>query len=210
MSDDAGDDDRLVSYYYNFEYRIVNIWLQFSTSGFLSVFLENTSDLAVIRELYNNGAHELYENELERALDKTCETIVIEPTRLGEETARWIMIGDCLRKTASLSGFGSIVGGFVWPDKPFIYCPMATISLLSTGIHLSWQFDSCYNYKVESDMKKLVLNNIASADTPTAVVLVKRSNYEIRKNSFLHTAISLIAFAFSAWKLYKCLKFAVI
>ena len=40
-----------------------------------------------------------------------CRTIVIEPTQLGEDTARWITIGDLFHKTALLSGFGSFAIG---------------------------------------------------------------------------------------------------
>lgn len=37
--------------------------------------------------------------------------IVIEPVRLGDETARWIAVGNCLHKTSVLAGLGSIITG---------------------------------------------------------------------------------------------------
>ena len=40
-----------------------------------------------------------------------CRTIVIEPTQLGEDTARWISIGDLFHKIALLSGCGSFAIG---------------------------------------------------------------------------------------------------
>lgn len=52
--------------------------------------------------------------ELERALEAGIHTIVIEPTTLGDETARWIAVGNCLHKTAVLAGFGSIVSGLCY------------------------------------------------------------------------------------------------
>lgn len=63
----------------------------------------------VIREIYDNeNSQELFEQELERALDARCRIIVIEPNRLGDETARWIKVGNCLHKTAVLSGVSSV------------------------------------------------------------------------------------------------------
>lgn len=44
-------------------------------------------------------------------MDAGCEVIVIEPTQLGDETARWISVGNCLHKTAVGSGLGAIVTG---------------------------------------------------------------------------------------------------
>ena len=59
----------------------------------------------------SDAAHEVFELELERALEACIQTIVIEPTTLGDETARWISVGNCLHKTAVLAGFGSIMTG---------------------------------------------------------------------------------------------------
>ena len=48
-------------------------------------------DVAIIRELYQGSQdQERFEVELERALDARCHTIVIEPARLGDETARFV------------------------------------------------------------------------------------------------------------------------
>lgn len=69
----------------------------------------NTPHIAVIREVYDSeNAYEVFELELERALDIGYYMIVIEPTRLGDETGRWISVGNCLHKTAVLSGLGVI------------------------------------------------------------------------------------------------------
>lgn len=56
-------------------------------------------------------AHEAFAMELERALDASCAVIVIEPTQLGDETAHWISVGNCLHKTAVISGLGAIISG---------------------------------------------------------------------------------------------------
>lgn len=68
--------------------------------------------MAVIREIYDSEyAHQGFAMELERALDAGCRYIVIEPSQLGEETARWISVGNCLHKTAVVSGLGSLITG---------------------------------------------------------------------------------------------------
>jgi len=176
-----------------------------------NVFIENESDIAIIREIFD-GAHELFENELERALEAGCETIVIEPNRLGEETARWISIGHCLRKTALVTGFGAVVSGVHWPNKPLSYCSLATLSVLASGVHaLSWQFDACNQYEVDSDpLKTQSLLNLHSSDSPKPIVLSKLPSAQVKRNNLFHAAISLIALAFSAWKFYKCWKFTLV
>lgn len=76
---------------------------------------EVCSKIAIIREVYDSdSAHETFELELERALESGVPTIVIEPTTLGDETARWIAVGNCLHKTAVLAGFGAIVSGWLY------------------------------------------------------------------------------------------------
>lgn len=70
------------------------------------------SKVSIIREVYDtDNAHETFELELERALEAGSSIIVVEPSRLGDETARWIAVGNCLHKTAILSGIGAIVTG---------------------------------------------------------------------------------------------------
>lgn len=73
-----------------------------------------STEIAVIREIYDGeNAQERFELELERALEAAVPVIVIEPVRLGDETARWISVGNCLHKTAVLAGLGSIITGIL-------------------------------------------------------------------------------------------------
>lgn len=70
------------------------------------------TNVAVIQEVYDGEySQQCFAIELERALDVGCEVIVIEPTQLGDETARWISVGNCLHKTAVVSGVGALVTG---------------------------------------------------------------------------------------------------
>lgn len=72
----------------------------------------HSAEIAVIREIYDGeNAQERFELELERALEAAVPVIIIEPVRLGDETARWIAVGNCLHKTAVLGGLGSIIAG---------------------------------------------------------------------------------------------------
>lgn len=76
-------------------------------------FREEISNVAIIKEVYDNeNAHETFEYELERALESECSLIIIEPSKLGDETSRWIAVGNCLHKTAALSGLAAITTGF--------------------------------------------------------------------------------------------------
>lgn len=159
-------------------------------------------NLAIIREIYDGeNAHEVFENELDRAIETKCSTIVIEPTKLGEQTARWISIGNCLHKTAVLSGFGSLISFFTCPDKMFICCPLSVISLVCTGTYaLSWQTDPCCKYQVETNPKnleKLPLHTLSSA---SPVVLVRKDD---TRRSILQTTIALLAVALCAWRTFK-------
>lgn len=79
---------------------------------FVSFIRNDTASVSIIREVYDSAnAHEAFEYELERALEAEYNLIVIEPSKLGDETSRWITVGNCLHKTASLSGLTAIVTG---------------------------------------------------------------------------------------------------
>ncbi|OTF70209.1 hypothetical protein BLA29_000590 [Euroglyphus maynei] len=116
-----------------------------------TTFFEFGQEMIVIREIFD-GAHELFENELERAFEFGCSIIVIEPCRLGEETARWIWFGEYLTRYSIITGIGSIITGLLWPNRIFIQSALIGTALLAHGIHIvSWQQDICSNYRVESD-----------------------------------------------------------
>lgn len=74
--------------------------------------LPPTGDVAIIHEVYDSeNAQWKFENELELALDRGYKIIVIEPSSVGDETARWIAFGNCLHKTAILSGLSAVCTG---------------------------------------------------------------------------------------------------
>uniref|UniRef100_T1ITV1 Transmembrane protein 11 homolog, mitochondrial n=1 Tax=Strigamia maritima TaxID=126957 RepID=T1ITV1_STRMM len=169
------------------------------------------NDTVIIREIYDGeNSQEKFENELERALETCCPTIVIEPSKLGDDTSRWIAIGNCLHKTAVLSGFGSLVTGLIWPDRPYIYCPMGAVSLFCTGLYsVSWQFDPCCKYQVLRDAQKLErfqqrLNSLTSS---SPVVLLRHDD---RRRKLLHSIVTVLSIAYCTWRLtqlYPYLKY---
>ncbi|CAH1793496.1 unnamed protein product [Owenia fusiformis] len=132
----------------------------------------------IIREIYeSDNAHEEFEAELDNALYQGIKTIVIEPTKLGDETARWIQVGNCLHKTAVLAGFGSLLSGLVWPDVGYVTYPLGFSSVACAAVYaVSWQFDPCCKYQVEYNIRKLQklpLRNLASS---SPVVLVRKED----------------------------------
>ncbi|KAF7495992.1 hypothetical protein SSS_09613 [Sarcoptes scabiei] len=113
-------------------------------------------NLIVIREIFD-GAHELFENELEQAFEFGCPTIVIEPCRLGEETARWIFFGEYIAKYSFISGIGSVLAFWLWPDKVLIPFSILGSSLVAHCVYLiSWQQDICSHYRVEANPEEFL------------------------------------------------------
>lgn len=159
-------------------------------------------DNAIIHEIYNGkDAHENFEIELERALEAACKTIVIEPAKLGEDTARWIGIGNCLHKTAVLSGFGSVVAGTIWPDRPYIYCPFTVVSLFCTGLYtISWQFDPCCKYQVEHSPTRLKELPLHTLNSTSPVVLVRKDD---TRRKIFHWTSTIVAISYCGWRLYQ-------
>lgn len=127
---------------------------QFAKQTNLFITLNDSSELKspsyqVIREVYEGDENEKFEAELEKALEAKVTYIIIEPQRLGDETARWITVGNCLHKTAVISGLASIVCGALWPDRPVFNSPLCAISVFCTGLYtVSWNVDHCCQYQV--------------------------------------------------------------
>ncbi|KAL1140233.1 hypothetical protein AAG570_000165 [Ranatra chinensis] len=164
-----------------------------------------SSDTAVIKEVYDGeNAHDVFVEELERALDTGYSVIVVEPTRLGDETARWIAVGNCLHKTAVVTGIGTIVSGLIWSDYPLAYAPLGLASLFCTGMYtVSWQFDPCVKYQVYTDSQRLASLALFNSLTSTSpVVLVRRSD---TRRKVLHCCVTLASTAFCIWKLFNTL-----
>jgi len=160
-------------------------------------------EYAIITDKGNNGyTEEDYENELEQALQDNYELIVIEPPVLGEETARWIKVGNCLHKTSVISGAVCLIGHSVDDRRPFIYISLGVISVVCAGIYaISWRSDPCCKYQVEDDLPRME-QLLSSLNSVSPVVLVRKDDGRRRK---LHNIVSLISGLLCAWKVYKWL-----
>ncbi|RZB39660.1 Mito morph reg domain containing protein [Asbolus verrucosus] len=166
----------------------------------------HSSNIAVIREVYDSEySQQCFSMELEKALDACCTVIVIEPSQLGDETARWISVGNCLHKTALLCGMGSFLTGFIWPERFVPQVPFSIFSSLCASLYtVSWQFDHCVKYQVERDPRKLARLPILGALTAASpVVLVRKDN---TRRIILHWTVSLAAAALCAYRLYRTMK----
>ncbi|KAI9588571.1 transmembrane protein 11 homolog, mitochondrial isoform X2 [Glossina fuscipes] len=157
----------------------------------------------IIREVYDNSnAHQHFEAELDKALEAKVNFIVIEPPRLGDETGRWITVGNCLHKTAVVSGLASLVSSLLWHERPVIAGPMCAVSLFCTGLYtVSWNTDPCCQYQVENDEE--VLNKLPLADISSPVILSYSPNTKVK---YLHRSVTLLSAAFCAWQIWRSYK----
>ena len=129
--------------------------------------------------------------------------IVIEPTMIGEETARWIQVGNCLHKTAVIAGLGCFVSPWVLPravKEPFsLVC--GGVSILCAAMYgVSWQFDPCCQYQVEYDTRKLAKLPLGSLTSSSPIVLVRKDD-KYRKR--LHNVVASSALIYCSWKVYN-------
>ena len=157
----------------------------------------------IIHEIYDSeDAHEQFEADLERALESQCEMIVIEPTAIGEETARWIQVGNCLHKTAVISGLSCFLSPMILPKilKEPVSLSCGGVSFLCAALYgVSWQFDPCCQYQVEYDTRKLVKLPLGSLTSSSPIVLVRKDD-KYRKR--LQNLIAGSALIYCTWKVY--------
>ena len=160
-------------------------------------------ECVIIREVYETeDTLEEFEIELDRALDADAKTIVIEPIKLGEETARWIRLGNWLHKSAVISGTICLIGVYLDSSsfRQKVYMSLGMFSIVCSGVYtISWQTDPCCKYQVEDNVPRLekLLNNLSSA---RPVVLVRRDD---TRRKVLHNIVALFAGVLCAWKAYK-------
>jgi len=183
--------------------------LEKCTAIFLILFLFRSSedaaqDFVIIREIYeNNSSEECFENELEGALEAKVKVIVIEPSKLGDETARWIYVGNCLHKTAVLAGVGCLITGLNWPDCGLIHMSFGFTSVICAGVYaISWQFDPCCKYQIESNSERIKerLSYVQNLNSSSPVVLVRRDD---TRRKLLHNVLALSSIGFTSWKIYE-------
>ncbi|XP_060747989.1 transmembrane protein 11, mitochondrial isoform X2 [Tachysurus vachellii] len=158
----------------------------------------------IVHEIYNGeNAQEQFEYELEQALEAQYRYIVIEPTRIGDETARWVAVGNCLHKTAVLAGTACLFTPLALPAEysRYVALPAGALSLACAALYgISWQFDPCCKYQVEYDSRKLARLPLHTLTSSTPVVLVRRDDVHRKR---LHNTIALAALVYCAKKIYE-------
>ncbi|KAK3090008.1 hypothetical protein FSP39_008466, partial [Pinctada imbricata] len=142
-----------------------------------------------------------FEAELEDALVSKIKYIIIEPAKLGGETSRWIRVGNFLHKSAVVSGVCSITCLSYAPEREYIFYPLGFYSVFASGLYaISWQFDPCCKYQVETNVRKLKDLPLNSLSASSPVVLVRKDDY---RRKVLQNIISLVAASLCTWKLYN-------
>lgn len=129
--------------------------------------------------------------------------IVIEPTMIGEETARWIQVGNCLHKTSVITGLGCFVSPWVLPKafKEPISLVCGGVSIFCAALYgVSWQFDPCCQYQVEYDTRKLAKLPLGSLTSSSLIVLVRKDD-KYRKR--LHNLVAGSVLIYCSWKIYN-------
>lgn len=164
----------------------------------------SATDCYIVHEIYSGeNAQDQFEYELEQALEAQYKYIVIEPTRIGDETARWITVGNCLHKTAVLAGTACLFTPLALPldYSHYVSLPAGVLSLACCTLYgISWQFDPCCKYQVEYDAYKLSRLPLHTLTSSTPVVLVRKDDLHRKR---LHNTIALAALVYCVKKVYE-------
>ena len=143
-------------------------------------------------DLDENFKQELYDTELEVALNRQYPMIVIEPQVLGDQISKWIQVGNFVHKFSVLCSLGCLVSPFILPpnNRTIISMTLGGTSLLLTALYdLSWQFDPCCKYQVEYDSHNLVKVPLERLTSTSPIVLVFKDD---KYRKILHNAASLV------------------
>lgn len=181
----------------------------------------------MIREVYEDqDSYEKFIAELDKALDENYETIIIEPTKVGDETSRWIRVGNCLHKTAMISGLAALASGIIWPKNLQSICACAAISTFCSSIYwISWSYDPCVKYQVDTilsvDLNKneylltffllqietnpqMLKNKIPNYSEFSSPVVLKYKDNNIAK--YIHRTCCFLAVALCLFKCYQIVR----
>ena len=170
--------------------------------------VEPRPKFTIIHDLYKTDhfANEILEEQLENALESQIDHIIIEPRQVGDETSKWIQVGNFLHKTSVLSGLSCLLVPLICPFRyqHYFSIPLSTMNLACTTLYdLSWQYDPCCKYQVERNTKILEQLQMHDLETANPVVLVRRDD-KYRKR--LHNFFSICVFTYFSFKCYQYYK----
>jgi len=164
-----------------------------------SYICEDEADCVIIHEVFDEATPpERGERELDKAMEQQHSTIVIEPHELGEETVRWIRVGNALHKSCVVSGLAALGVGAV---RPSWAAPFGVISVCCAATYsCSWQYDPACKYQVDTKgnyLHRIPLDQLSSA---APIVLIRRDD-TVRKK--LHNTVATAASLFLIFHLVK-------
>lgn len=166
----------------------------------------------IIHEVYEGeNSHEAFESDLDRALEAGPAAIIVEPRRLGEETARWIALGNCLHQTAVLTGVGSLATTLLLSPPStaasshtlllVVAAPLAAAGALCATLYsVSWATDPCVGYQIEKDQSVLDRLPLSELANPNPLVLVRKND---RRRRVVHLTTTGLAVGMVVWRLYR-------
>jgi len=129
--------------------------------------------------------------------------IVIEPSRLGRETAQWLAIGAGLRRSALLTCSLSMLAAALRRDGACLLCAAAT-GMMATVYAVSWRPDPCSKYRVERNSRQLQRLPLRDVACTTPVVLVRREHSRLRHS--IYGSVALATLGVCAWRMYDSLQ----
>uniref|UniRef100_A0A915KX31 Uncharacterized protein n=1 Tax=Romanomermis culicivorax TaxID=13658 RepID=A0A915KX31_ROMCU len=171
--------------------------------------------IRVVQEIFNEddvGMHEYNLEQLDMALEDKSQIVVIEPKRLGDQTKRWIKMGNFLSQLVTVSGLSSLIitVAYSTPKCKPNWCFLGTLYGVCLTTHVlyrvSWCCDPCVDYQVENDPENLEttfreINGHKSHSSNLLVVLVRKENK--RKFSLLLNDIIALSIAgFVGYKIF--------
>ena len=128
---------------------------------------------------------------------KLKQQILICWSSTGEETSRWIIVGNSLHKASVLSGLASMLVPAVLPPfntSPFhlfFQTPTSLLSVACAALYgISWQFDPCCKYQVTVDSNELSNLRIENLTNASPVVLVRRDD---KYRKILHNSVAIMS-----------------
>jgi len=143
------------------------------------------------------------ECRFEEALEEGFDVVVVEPEGLGNESIRWIKVGNFLHKSAVLSALGTLAITLAIPRQYVLFTtlPLGAFGVCCACLYgFSWQFDPCCKYQVDYRGRELTHIPSHEIHTSSPVVLVKR-NDKYRK--ILHNTLSVLVAGYLGWVLYR-------
>lgn len=143
------------------------------------------------------------ECQFEEALEREYVLIIIEPVGLGNDSTRWIKVGNFLHKMAVLASVTTLTTTPFMPTRIALFTtlPLGLFGVCCTVLYgVSWQSDPCCKYQVDYHGKTLTQIPSHDLHSPSPVVLVRR-NDKYRK--MLHNTLSVVVLGYVGWTLYR-------